>query len=295
MKKLFQRRNFFIKKELQGKLIYHSFLLAFGGVIVFAAIFCFLAADNLTISYQNQHLQIGRTPLVLLREILTAHWLFLLSVGLFITINSLFLSHPTAPPNRGFTENSVLLPVVRRRKMSRFVVLVALVCGLTFPPGVRNSYAQELLTRRCRIQFEGDEELRQFNKRVSLGTFSFRFGKQDRVTVEEEVKRKVNLTLARVQEILDMFPRELKFEIFLLPSEKEVQAIYLEQFAQEVSFIAFYSPKTNAAYFSVQDIDMGVFAHELAHVVINHYFDNAPPVKIHELLAQYVESQMSNY
>jgi hypothetical protein len=98
MKKLFQRRNFFIKKELQGKLIYHSFLLAFGGVIVFAAIFCFLAADNLTISYQNQHLQIGRTPLVLLREILTAHWLFLLSVGLFITINSLFLSHRIAGP-----------------------------------------------------------------------------------------------------------------------------------------------------------------------------------------------------
>lgn len=98
MKSFFQRRNFFINKDLQGKLIYHSFLLAFGGVIVFTLIFCLLSANNLTLSYQDQHLQIGRTPIVLLQEILTAHWVFLLSVGLFIVINSLFLSHRIAGP-----------------------------------------------------------------------------------------------------------------------------------------------------------------------------------------------------
>lgn len=107
MKKLFQRRNFFIKKELQGRLIFHSFLLAFAGVVIFSLIFSFLSADNLTISYHDQHLQIGRTPLILLKEILTAHWLFLLSVGLFVAVNSLFLSHRIAGPlyrlERAFT------------------------------------------------------------------------------------------------------------------------------------------------------------------------------------------------
>lgn len=98
MKKLFQRRNFFIQKELQGKLIFHSFVLAFAGVVIFSLIFSVLSADNLTISYQDQHLQIGRTPLILLKEILTAHWIFLLSVGLFVAVNSLFLSHRIAGP-----------------------------------------------------------------------------------------------------------------------------------------------------------------------------------------------------
>lgn len=179
--------------------------------------------------------------------------------------------------------------------MNKAAVIAILACFLAILPGVRCASAQEILTRQARIQFAGDEELRQFNKRVGLGSFSFRFGGQDKVTVEEEVKRKINLTIARVQEILEMYPQGLKFDIVLLPSEKEVQAIYREQFNLEVKFIAFYSPKTNTAYFSVRDVNMSVFAHELAHVVINHYFDNAPPVKIHELLAQYVESQMGNY
>ncbi len=179
--------------------------------------------------------------------------------------------------------------------MNKTAMIAILACFLAILSTVRSAYAQEIITRTCRIQFAGDDELRQFNKRVKMGTFSFGFGNQTRVTVEEDVKRKVNLTIARVQEILEMFPRGLKFDIVLLPSEEDVQRIYREQYNLEVNFIAFYSPKTNTAYFSTRDVSLTVFAHELAHAVINHYFDNAPPVKIHELLAQYVESQMDNY
>jgi len=93
-----QRRNFFIKKDLQGKFIYHFFLLAFAGVIIFALIFSVLSADNLTITYHDQQLRIGRTPLILLKEILTAHWLFLVSAGLFIAVNTLLLTHRIAGP-----------------------------------------------------------------------------------------------------------------------------------------------------------------------------------------------------
>lgn len=93
-----QRRNFFIKKDLQGKFIYHSFLLTFAGVIIFALIFSALSADDLTITYHDQQLRIGRTPLILLKEILTAHWLFLVSAGLFTAVNTLLLSHRIAGP-----------------------------------------------------------------------------------------------------------------------------------------------------------------------------------------------------
>lgn len=99
MKKPVHRRNFFIKKDLQGKLIFHSFLLAFAGVVAFALIFSLLSADNLTISYQDQYLRIGRTPMILLKQLLTAHWLFLVFVGFFIVANTLLLSHRIAGPH----------------------------------------------------------------------------------------------------------------------------------------------------------------------------------------------------
>ena len=60
----------------------------------------------------------------------------------------------------------------------------------------------------------------------------------------------------------------------------------------DVDFIAFYSPKTKTVYFSLKDLYLKVFAHELAHAVIDHYFEKAPPTKIHEMLAQYVENQL---
>lgn len=176
--------------------------------------------------------------------------------------------------------------------MIKIIVITAFACFLIILPSGGKVRAQEILTHTARIRFEGDEDLRQFNKRVKLGTFSFRFGRQNRVTMADEVKNKLSLTITQVQEILEMFPRGMKFDIVLLPSKKEVRRIYWEQFNREVKFIAFYSTKTNTVYLSVQDVNISILAHELAHVVINHYFENAPPVKIHEVLAQYVESQM---
>lgn len=172
------------------------------------------------------------------------------------------------------------------------VIITALVCCLIILPSGAKVRAQEILTHTARIRFEEDEDLRQFNKRVKLGTFSFRFGRQDKITMAEEVKNKLCLTISQVQEILEMFPPGIKFDIVLLPSKKEVRRIYWEQFNREVRFIAFYSTKTNTVYLSVQDVNISVLAHELAHVVINYYFKHAPPVKIHEVLAQYVESQL---
>ena len=95
-----------------------------------------------------------------------------------------------------------------------------------------------------------------------------------------------------VQEILEMYPAKLRFTITLLPSKKEVQEQYRQQYDRDVEFIAFYAPETDTVYVSVKDIDLHVFAHELAHVIIDHYFNRAPPVKIHEVLAQYVETQI---
>ncbi|MEA3545471.1 MAG: hypothetical protein U9R69_09675, partial [Thermodesulfobacteriota bacterium] len=112
------------------------------------------------------------------------------------------------------------------------------------------------------------------------------------INVQSEVRKKINQLNGRVQEILEMKPPNMKFNIVLLPNKKEVQKVYRKLYKRNVNFIAFYSPSDRTAYYSVKDLRLRVYAHEIAHAVINHYFDKDPPVKIHEMLAQYVETKI---
>jgi len=98
MRPHFRRRNFFIKKELQGRLIFKFFLLSLLGVLFFAFIFSLLSQDNLTITYDGQQLLIGKTPMVLFKDILTANWAFLVIVGVTVTLVSMILTHRVAGP-----------------------------------------------------------------------------------------------------------------------------------------------------------------------------------------------------
>jgi methyl-accepting chemotaxis protein len=98
MKKTWRRRNFFIKKDLQGKYIFAFFLFVVGGSIIFTLIFSMLSANTLTITYKDYDLQIGQTPLMLLREILSAHWIFIITAGLAVVVVATFITHRFAGP-----------------------------------------------------------------------------------------------------------------------------------------------------------------------------------------------------
>lgn len=98
MKRTWRRRNYFIKKDLQGKYIFSFFVFVVLGSILFTAIFSFLSSDTLTIVYDNYNVRIGQTPLVLLKEILSAHWIFIVTGGLLVVVLSMFLTHRFAGP-----------------------------------------------------------------------------------------------------------------------------------------------------------------------------------------------------
>lgn len=152
--------------------------------------------------------------------------------------------------------------------------------------------AAEIATAFTRISYADEQLLNAFNQRVGTSTFGFGFAKKSVSNPQETAKNQVDQLVGRVQEILDMRPVGLKFAIELLASPGEVQSIYQQQYQRRVDFIAFYSPRNETVYFAVNKLQRNVFAHEIAHAIIDRYFDKAPPVKIHELLAQYVEKQL---
>jgi methyl-accepting chemotaxis protein len=98
MVKNYKRRKLFIKKDFQGKLILGCFLLVAGGGLLFNVLLGLLSADTLTISYTNNDLQLGQTPFMLIKQVLTANWFLLVIGGGFVMLASLLLSHRIAGP-----------------------------------------------------------------------------------------------------------------------------------------------------------------------------------------------------
>jgi hypothetical protein len=171
--------------------------------------------------------------------------------------------------------------------------LTIFVCViLTISVSVSSGY--ELKTQYATVVYEKEEQLRTFNREVSLGSLSYLLRNRKSITVEDEVRNKLDVIIDKVQTILDMYPGGLNFRIILLSTDAEVRKAYRDRYGSSVDYIAFYAPRDKTVFISVADIRLGVLAHELAHVVINHYFLNSPPRKINEVLAQFVETHLKD-
>jgi methyl-accepting chemotaxis protein len=93
-----QRRNYFIKPDIQGLFILKTFLLVFFCCILYAAILAIFSTDSMTITYKDNNLLLGKTPIILFKEMLKAQGLFILSGGLGVVMFALVVSHRFAGP-----------------------------------------------------------------------------------------------------------------------------------------------------------------------------------------------------
>lgn len=98
MSKGHKRRNYFIKKELQGRHVFIYFFMIVVGSVLFSLLFSMISANTLSISYDNYNLQVGTTPKILITRFFAAEWLFILLGGLMVAVLAIFLSHRVAGP-----------------------------------------------------------------------------------------------------------------------------------------------------------------------------------------------------
>jgi hypothetical protein len=154
------------------------------------------------------------------------------------------------------------------------------------------SHGLELTSRYATIQYEKEELLREFNRELLLGSLSHLMRYKKSVTWQDEIKNKVDVIVERVVVVLDMRPSDIRFKLVLLATEEDVQQVFKAKYNKKVDYIAFYAPKDKTVYVSVNDIRVGVFAHELGHLIIDLYYGTTTPSKIHEVLAQFVETHL---
>lgn len=167
----------------------------------------------------------------------------------------------------------------------------ALLLGALFLLSPAPSRAETAESRFGRVEAAEHALFAQFNERIDVSRFSY-LRERPATTLIEEVGGKMDIVVKQVEVILEMWPEDLQITLRLLPSIAAVQEEYRRIYHRRSSFLAFFSPQENAIFIAAPDITLGVLAHEAAHAVMHRYFGVAPSVKIHEVLAQMVETEM---
>ena len=91
-----KRRNYFIKRELQGKYVFNAFLLSVAAILVLALLMGIFSANTMTISYENSDLKMGSTPVMMAKSFLAANWITLVFGGGFLVWLAIRFTHRVA-------------------------------------------------------------------------------------------------------------------------------------------------------------------------------------------------------
>jgi len=169
------------------------------------------------------------------------------------------------------------------------------VCFLVLLMLPSMSAASVLKSRYATIHYEDEKQLNRLNRELVLSrNMAYRLRQRRIMTVHDEVAAKIDIILEQIQVVLDMFPDKISFELFLFSNARDARQELFRRYRKKVNFISFYSRRDNILYLSARDSDLTVVAHELGHVVVEHYFHRSPPVKVHEIMAQYAASHIAD-
>lgn len=148
--------------------------------------------------------------------------------------------------------------------------LLILTAFLGIPSSAFCRYDKTFRTKYTTIHYADDKDFSDFIWRIGGEKF-------DASGSEALASSRIDRIVERVEAILDMQPRRFHVDVYLHRGEPEKNRV------------AFYERRGGGIYISVDNASDGVFAHEIAHAVINRYFKTPPSSKIQEILTQYVD------
>lgn len=156
--------------------------------------------------------------------------------------------------------------------------------------------ASELRTRHFTVYYSPQLDISRLAKKLKI-TFSDRLlsGTDSKAAATEGAPAEAFDTLfLGVCNLLDMNLYSFSGTIKICNSAGELKTIYDNLFDKPLADKrSFYVADLNTIYISAQYFDRRILGHEMAHAVISHFFTVPPPIKASEVLAGYVEYQLS--
>jgi len=178
-----------------------------------------------------------------------------------------------------------------------FLFLFLLSRGLYGQP-LEDIAWQGIETKHVIIRYQSLEDLERFNAKVDYGPAKWvpdhLLSPKEFDDLMEVVTKKVDAIYKRVQDILDMHRRMEKVTMMLYHNRLQLHHAYRRIYNDTCHFRAWYTYEKNTICVSVDDLQAGMLAHELAHSVIDHYLLIRPPGQTAEILARYVDTHLSD-
>lgn len=144
------------------------------------------------------------------------------------------------------------------------------------------------------ISYTHDTILEAFNNNIFLGKLRYLMRGKRILTMEDEVNAKIDILSERIQEVLDMHPPGLHYGMTLYQTGDYPDRDNHPRHDPLWDRAGFYSPTSDTIFLNVNTSNIKVVAHEVGHVVVEKYFKVKPPVKVHELLAQFAEKHIGD-
>lgn len=148
-----------------------------------------------------------------------------------------------------------------------------LIISLLSHPAFSQSKDKMFRTKFTTVYYTDDKDFSDFLWRIGGERFEF---SSDIAIASSRIDRIVD----RVKTILGMWIRTININI------------YLYRGLLKDGQVAYYDNNTGAIHISVENASEGVFAHEVAHAIINKYFSSPPSSKVQEILTQYVDKYL---
>ena len=177
---------------------------------------------------------------------------------------------------------------LRLGKISVFLCLIFTLCAIRY---TLCAYAETIETRYFNVSICDSCNLSSFAEKINAtGLFRLDALSKNDSDIRSVIKEGIDSLFLEVCDVLNITLKSYRGSLVVYPDVVEVsKAISSSAQIIEASLPSVYIPSINTIYISFNDATAGMLAHEMAHAVISTYFVVAPPTKVQEILAGYVE------
>ncbi len=151
-------------------------------------------------------------------------------------------------------------------------------------------FAKSFSSRHFNVEFIEKTDVYKLFERISLNTANYEFHLSENKDIETALINNLDQIYLEVCAALDIHMESFMINLKVFSSRLSLGDALFSLYGKRMDALpSFYFFETNTIYISLEDITAGMFAHEVAHALISHYFVVPPPQRIQEILAGYAE------
>ena len=177
-------------------------------------------------------------------------------------------------------------------------IIILGMAFLAFLPAEAPAQVKRFETEHFEVFYQSGVNLLGACRRLEIRTPFIAESKKKYVAnnaLEEELADNIERIFYKVLEVLDMRLYSYKGTIRIYQNNAELKKALRHKFGRDLNYPALYHKEENTIYLSAENLQVGIFAHELAHAIINSYFVIKPPERVQEVLAGFVEYNIRQY